>query len=374
MTTLIKNARLFTRKGLVPGDVCLTPQGLAAPAAADATIDVAGAILAPGLVDVHIHGSFDVDCLDGGDSVATMAAGLPRFGVTGFLPSLAAAPLPTMTAAMVAACEYMSASNPMAAKVYGVHLEGPFFNPARAGAQPHEALRLPNLADYQAIVGEHEKHVKKISLSCELPGGIDFARELAARGVAVSLAHTEATAEQAHEIFGAGVRHFTHCFNAAGPMFNRAPGPAIAALNDARITLEMICDNVHLHRDLMKVMLCCAADRIIGITDAMMAAGTGREGEFMLAGQKVYVKDGAARLDSESLAGSVATLDFVTQNLMKLGLSQYDALACTASRPRTTHGLPGGFVEPGAPADVVLFDDDLRVLATYIDGREVYKS
>nr|MDD6336130.1 N-acetylglucosamine-6-phosphate deacetylase [bacterium] len=349
-------------------------EGRIAPQGGGRVVRLDGCIVAPGYVDLHIHGAAGVDCIDGGDSILHMARALARHGVTGFLPSLMSAPVEQMHRAHLAAAAYMDSGVPGGARVMGVHLEGPFLNPVRAGAQPMETLLAPTLENYRAIVGNRGDAVRRITLAPELPQAETLIRRLVADGVTVSMGHTDATQQQVLQAISWGVTNATHLFNAMRPLHHREPGPAGVALTHPGMYVELICDNIHLDATVSKLARMAAGNRCVLVTDAMMAACMPEGDGYELSGQRVVVKDGAARLkDTGNLAGSILTLDRAVRNIVAAGETPHRAIGMVAVNPRRANGLPGGVIAPGQIADLVVLDDALEVLMTLVGGQVVYR-
>ena len=370
MTTLYQNAKICTPDGFEVRDFAVSDGLVAAVDSADQTVDLAEKIVAPGYVDVHIHGAFGVDCIDADGAVATMAKGLPRHGVTGFFPTLLTAPLPQMRTAFAQAADLMR--RPAGgAKVMGVHSEGPFFTAAKAGAQPRESLLLPSVDALTEIIQDDPTAMAKLSLAAELPGGtavIEFCRQ---NNIVASLGHTEATYEQAVALFAAGVSCVTHLYNAMSPLHHRSPGPIAAALLSQNVVVELIADGIHIHPAMLQLAVGLAGARCVLVSDAMMGAGL-PEGEYMLGPNQVFVRDGAARLADGVLAGSVLTLDVAVRNMAAWGVPLHQAISMAAIRPRVLHDLPTQTLTPGQPADFVVLDSAANVVQTVVDGRVVY--
>lgn len=331
-------------------------------------VDAAGKILTPGLIDIHIHGTAGHDCIeDSHDAIAAMAATLPRYGVTGFLPTSNTMGLDTL--AMVvrrAATETFEG-----ATVLGVHLEGPFLSVKYKGAQEEQYMIPPTHESFAAILGEYPDVVRLMTIDPSAEGAVDFIREVSPR-VTLSAGHSPAGYDDAIAAMDAGLSHVTHCFNAMKPLHHRDPGLLGAALTQDDVTCEFIADLIHLHPAILRLAARMKGkDHMCLISDAMMAA-TLSAGDYTLGGQKVIVtEDGAARLESGTLAGSTLTLDKAVRNMVqKVGLPLEEVLPMATSTPareiREDHRR--GTIAPGYMADLVLWTEDLQVADTYISG------
>ena len=341
------------------------------PAGADEII-VEELLLAPGPIDLQINGAFGFDFTASPATIWDVAAELPKHGVTAFLPTIITSPLETVRAAQ----EVLRQGPPDGFKgaiPLGLHLEGPFLNPAKRGAHNPAYLRLP---DTKAIAEwSRDKGVLLVTLAPELPGAIAVARALVERGVVVSAGHSMATVDEAKAGFEAGITYGTHLFNAMPPLDHREPGLAGALLADKDVTAGIIVDGVHLHPDV--VALCWRAKdskRINLVTDAMAALGM-PPGQYKLGDREVTVDGQSARLPDGQLAGSILSLDTAIRNLVAFtGCAPADALLAVTAAPASLLRLDGerGVIAPGMRADLVLLTPDLEVAATFVGGAMVY--
>lgn len=314
-------------------------------------IDLGGDYLLPGFVEVHIHGFRGHDAMQGEAAVRAMSRALFRAGVAAFCPTTMSATVQDTAAAVDAVRRVMAQPEHHGAAVLGAHMEAPFLAAERCGAQVKEHFCLPDMERFMAMCGGQPQAVRVLTMAPELPGSERFICEVAARGVAVSMGHTSATAEQVHLAADWGATRVTHIFNAQTPLHHREPGVPGAALVDDRLYTEMICDGLHLHPDVVRLMVRAkGASRAVVITDAMEAAGM-PEGQYALGGQPVYVKDGAARLADGTLAGSVLTMRQAFENLLSWGVKPEDAvLMCTATPADSVGEKLAGRIIAGAPA------------------------
>ena len=340
-----------------------------APPPGAQVIEAAGLILAPGLIDLQLNGGFGHDFTAAPESVWQVAASLPEHGVTAFLPTILSSP-----AEVVAEAQGALGGGPPAgfagAQPLGLHLEGPFLNPAKRGAHNPRHLRLPDLGEAEGW--SLEAGVRLVTLAPELPGALEFVRVLRGRGVVVSAGHSLATYAEALAGFEAGIAYGTHLFNAMPPLEHRAPGLAGALLAEERATLGLIADGIHLHPAVVALALQAAGPRRVNlVTDAMSALGM-PPGRYRLGDEEVFVDDGSARLADGRLAGSVLSLDQAVRNLIAFtGCSPQAALSAATEVPARLLGLDGerGRIAPGLRADLVLLDADLQVRLTVIGGK-----
>ena len=330
-------------------------------------VDLQGDYLLPGFVDVHIHAFRGRDVMEGEEAVREMSRNLAEAGVAAFCPTTMSASPEDTRKAVRGIRAVMERPEPDGARVLGAHMEAPFLQEAYAGAQRKEFFRDPSWDALEELTGGHPEAVRLITLAPERAGSEAFIRRAAANGIHVSLGHTAADAETVHRAADWGADHVTHTFNAQTPLRHRAPGVPGAALADGRLFCEMICDGIHLHGDIVRLLARCkGSGRSVAITDAMEAAGM-PEGEYALGGQKVYVKDGAARLADGTLAGSVLTMPEALSNLIRrFGLEAADACAMCTSTPAASVGEAfAGRIAPGAPAPLTRWSADWKPVAVY---------
>ena len=339
-----------------------------AAASASVVVDAAavagpGAILSPGLVDIHVHGGGGVAFDDGPDAIAAAAEAHRRAGTTRVVASLVSAPVPDL----VTRLRRIGAARATVPGLVGAHLEGPYLSPAHAGAHTPDALGIPTDRALDELLGTGV--VRQVTIAPELPGAMAAIGRIVEAGATAAIGHTHADSDVAHRAFDAGARLVTHAFNAMPPLHHRAPGVVGAALTDPRITLEAIPDGHHLHGDVLRMLFAAAPARIALVTDAMAAAGCG-DGRYRLGALDVEVRAGAAHLHgSDTLAGSTITLADGVRRAHALGLPLAAVLRAATSTPARALGLPHlGSLAPGAVADAVLWDADLTVRGVWQDG------
>jgi len=336
--------------------------------------DATGLILAPGFLDLQVNGGLGLDFTADPATIWQVAAALPRFGVTGFLPTIITSPANTARVAQ----EVLRAGSPpnwTGARPLGLHLEGPFLNPARKGAHNPAYLRH---ASAEAIAGwSPEKGVRLVTLAPELPWALEAAAELARRGVVVSAGHSLATFDEAAAGFDAGARYATHLFNAMPPLHHREPGLVAAALADPRVIVGLIPDGLHVHPALVGLLWqLLGSERLNLVTDAMAAMGM-EPGDYLLGDSLVTVDGTSARLDDGTLAGCVLSLDAILRAFRAFTAAPLPALLATVTTtPARLLGLDDrlGRIAPGYEADLTLVTPDLNVVETFVSGRSVYRA
>ncbi|HEX5828367.1 MAG TPA: N-acetylglucosamine-6-phosphate deacetylase [Candidatus Limnocylindrales bacterium] len=324
----------------------------------------AGPILAPGFIDVHVHGWGGHDATGDAGALDGMARALLRRGVTSFLPtapSLAEAALPRFAERVRG---WMPSAPADGAEPLGFNLEGPFLAPARKGAHDAALLRTPaDLAG--APVDALLDGLRVMTIAPELPGALELTRRLAALGIAASMGHSAATLEEAQAGFDAGALTTTHLFNAMTGVDHRLPGLAVAALLDDRAYVELIADGNHVHPGLWPLITRVKpAGRLVLVSDAVPLAGM-PDGRGSIGGLAVEVRDGRATLaGTDTLAGSVIALDTAVRNLVRAGHPLMAAVRAASGNPAALLGEGDrGRLEAGLLAHVVVLDDDLRVRA-----------
>lgn len=326
----------------------------------------AGAILTPGLVDIHCHGGGGVSFDGSADDIARAVAVHRRHGVTSLLLSLVSAPLDVLEAQVARAAEAMTA----VPGVRGVHLEGPFLADARRGAHDPAVLREPEAGGLDRMMAGGI--VRQVTLAPELAGSMGAIERIAAHGAVAAVGHTDADADTVDQAFERGARLLTHAFNGMRPLLHRAPGPVGAALADPRVVLEVIPDGVHVDPRVVRMLFAAAPGRIAIVSDAMAAAGA-PDGRYALGSLEVDVVDGAARVvGSGSLAGSTLTLDAAVRHCIRFGVALADVVRAATATPARVIGRPDlGVLAAGAPADAVLWSADLHVARVWQDGAVV---
>jgi N-acetylglucosamine-6-phosphate deacetylase len=372
-TTLLTGVTRLDERGeladawvLLDGDtISATGSGKGAPDA-DETVDLQGATVVPGFLDLHGHGGGGHAYDDGGSELAAALASHRAHGTTRALISLVANPLAELRERLAEIAD-LTASDPL---VLGAHLEGPYLATARRGAHNADYLRTPDAEDVDRLVAASRGTLRQMTLAPELPGALDVIPQLVDAGVVVAVGHTEATAEQTRAAFDAGARMLTHAFNAMPGIHHRAPGPVVAALEDDRVTLELILDGEHVHADVARLLLEQAPGRVALVTDAMAAAGAD-DGDYRLGSLNVSVRNGLAHLSGTStIAGSTLTQDSALRHAIELGIPAPAAVAALTAVPARAIGLGTrhGLIEQGYAADVVVLDETRHVTAVWAAG------
>lgn len=346
-----------------------------APAAGGvASFDGGGLLLAPGYIDVHVHGGMGCDTMDADpDALVEMARFYASHGVTGFLATTWTDTRARIDAALntIARCV---GRMPGGSTLLGAHLEGPYLNAVRGGAQNRELIRRAD--PDEAMPWLKLGIIRLVTVAPEFDENAWFIRECRARGVTVSMGHTDATYEQATRAIDAGVTHATHTFNAMSPLQHRAPGVVGAVMGDDRVRCELIADNVHIHPGAMRALWKAKGRNIVLISDAIRAAGKS-DGDYPVDERTIHVREGIARLEDGTLAGSTLTMDRGVANFARAtGQSIYSAARGAAMPAAQAIGLDKrkGAIRIGWDADFVVLDEDGTVQATVVAGEVVYRA
>lgn len=322
----------------------------------------------PGFIDIHTHGYDGVDfAFASPEEMATASSALAATGVTGFQPTL----LTLTETDFRSALQSHAAARYEGAAFLGTHLEGPFLSPQYPGAHDSDLLREPDLELCRRLVDSGQ--VGQMTLAPELPGAFDLIELLGQAGSAIAVGHSAADAAVAHRAFDSGARILTHVFNASRPFSHRDPGVGGVALTRPDVFISAVVDNVHLSREATLLAMGVGPARFLVVTDAMSGTGQG-DGTFRLGNREVTVHGGEARLADGTIASSVLTMDAALRNLVELGWDLPQASAALASTPARAIGRADlGSISVGSPADIVVVDDDLSVIATFVSGEEKFR-
>jgi N-acetylglucosamine-6-phosphate deacetylase len=339
-------------------------------------VDFSDSILAPGFVDIHIHGGAGHDVMNADPAGArALDRLLANHGVTSYFPTTVTAPVELTLSALdrlatrIDLAEKETTGDVRQAQPLGIHLEGPFLSHIRRGVHPPENLEPPSLELFDRFWQAARGRIRFLTIAPELEGAKEVITEAARRGVCVSLGHSDADFNTARAAVSAGARHATHGFNAMRPLDHREPGIIGEMLTDSRLSADIIADGIHLDPAVVELFLKAKGpDSAVLITDATAATGM-PEGRYRLGSLEVEVKDGRCLSDGR-LAGSVLTMDRAVRNVMRF--ARWDlvqALRLASFNPARVAGLAGrGKLEPGAQADVVVLTPEGEVKATIVRG------
>jgi N-acetylglucosamine-6-phosphate deacetylase len=344
-------------------------------------VDFGGCILAPGFIDIHIHGGAGHDVMEAGaDALPPVERLLAAHGVSSYFPTTVTAPMDATLSALARLADAIEAaersprladplSGGLRARPRGIHLEGPFISHSRRGVHPPENLLAPSRAAFDRFWQAARGHIRVLTIAPELPGAIEVIAEAAARGVCVSLGHSDADLNAARAGVAAGARHATHTFNAMRPLDHRDPGILGEVLTDSRLSADIIADGIHLDPVIVELFLKAKGrDAAVLITDATAATGM-PDGRYRLGALEVEVKDGRCMAGGK-LAGSVLTMDRAVRNVMDFAqwdLQQAVRLA-TLNPARVVSLKNSGSIAAGAPADLVVLSPTGEVRNMMIRG------
>ncbi|MBC7712356.1 MAG: N-acetylglucosamine-6-phosphate deacetylase [Rhizobacter sp.] len=321
--------------------------------------------LIPGFIDLHVHGGGGCDIMEAGNSVDTISKTHAKFGTTSFLATTMTAPFDELEKSFKAMKETFASRSKNQARVLGVHLEGPFINSEKLGAQPNFTREgtLKEITHLHKIVP-----IKVITLAPEVFNHLELIPELKKMGIVVQIGHTNGTYEQGVTALHQGAKSFTHLFNAMSSFQHRAPGMAGAALAHAEYA-ELIPDLHHVHPGAIKAALRCIPN-LYFVTDSTAATGM-PDGEYKLGSQKVHKCSSGVRLADGTLAGSSLTMDLAYRNLLTLGLSPIEISRKLSEIPAELIGISNrGSIKIGNFADLVLLDNENKISSVIIEGEE----
>ena len=372
---LFKNAMIFQGRAFVHGSFSVENGRFAQvldSVPQEAGIDLEGAYVIPGLVDIHNHGNSGADFSDGDlQGLQTMAAYLASNGVTSFAPASMTLPYDVLARAFDTARQLYTQRPAGCARLMGIQMEGPFFSEKKKGAQNGAYLKAPDFEAFRQLYEGCGGLIRIVDLAPELPGAVEFTRQ-AAKLCTVSVAHTDADYQQALAVFQAGATHLTHLYNAMPSIHHRKPGPIGAASECSQVIAELICDGQHVHPSSVRMAFRLFPDRICLVSDALRCCGM-PDGEYELGGQQVFLSGGIARLSDGTIAGSATNLYECMRNAVAFGIPVDQAIRSATILPARQLGREAeiGSIEPGKLADFVICTADLQRKAVYLGGEQL---
>ena len=333
-------------------------------------IDAKGNYVSAGFIDLHIHGSGGADAMDATpEALETISSTLLQTGTTSFLATTMTMSIQAIDKALQNIQEH--GQKVSGAEILGIHLEGPFINASKHGAQDKRYIQKPNID----LIDNYMNEVKMITIAPEVEGAEDFIKSLTKDHphIVLSIGHSDASYEKSKESFTWGVSHATHLFNAMNPYHHREPGIVGAVFDSKDVSCDIIADLVHTHPSALELTHKIKKEKLILITDAMRA-GCMKCGSYDLGGQTVTVSEGKATLKDGTLAGSVLKLNEALLNMTKqTSMTRIEAVNAVTKIPAQLLGVKKGQLKVGYDADIVIFDEDFSIILIIVKGKVKYK-
>jgi len=372
-----KNARIFTsdfqfHTGAFEVQAGRFAQVLPKEVPEDA-IDLDGATVIPGLVDVHSHGNSGADFSDGDyEGLKKMAAYYAQCGVTSFAPASMTLPYDVLEPAFLNALRLADECPLGHSRIMGIQMEGPYFSYKKRGAQNPDYLKEPDFEGFQKLYEGCGGMVRIVDVAPELPGAAEFV-EKASKLCTVSIAHTDSDYDHARAAVDAGVTHLTHLYNAMPPIHHRNPGVIPAAVENPKVQAEIICDGYHIHPASVRLAFTMFKNRMVLVSDSGRCAGMPEGTQFQLGGQDAWLREGVARLADGTIACSATNLWTCLKNTISWDVPEEEALRAATFNPAKAIGadLEIGSIAEGKMADFIITDGDYSCKRVFIAGREV---
>ena len=336
-------------------------------------VDLEGATVIPGLIDVHNHGNSGADFSDGDyEGLKKMAGYLAKNGVTSFAPASMTLPYDVLEKAFATAARLREEAPEGHSRLMGIQMEGPYFSEKKKGAQNGEYLKNPDFEGFKKLYGGCGGLIRIVDVAPELPGAAEFV-EKASKLCTVSVAHTDSDYDHAKTAFERGATHLTHLYNAMPGIHHRKPGVIPAAAEDPHVRAELICDGMHVHPASVRLAFrIFGGERMILVSDALRCCGM-PDGEYELGGQPVFLSGGVARLADGTLAGSATNLYDCMRNAILFGIPEEDAVRAATANPAAALGVQDqvGSIAAGKLADFIVCRGDYTGRRVFMGGTEI---
>src|ERR1041385_4179625 len=363
----VTRGTLFVEDGLISA---IDESDTLEPSGAE-VMDLSGTTILPGFIDFHIHGAVGIDVMEAtAEGLNDVSRYLASQGVTAWLPTFVPGSDDNYASGIRAIAESMQNTDQSAARVLGVHYEGPFVNSAQCGALHVEYFKTYSSPSDLDALPLGENMIPMTTMAPEVAGGVELVCELKRRGWVISIGHTRATIDLLDQAFAAGARHMTHFMNAMLPLHHRNPGPISWGLANDDVSIDLIADGIHLDPFMLRLLLKIKGVKSISlISDAIAAAGKG-DGDYKIWGETIFVKNGRTANASGSIAGSVISMLDAVRLLLSLGVSYIDVAQMASTNPARLLGVhhERGSLEPGKRADLLALDSSGRVSLTLVGG------
>ncbi len=337
-------------------------------------IDLGGATVIPGLIDVHSHGNSNADFSDGDyNGLVTMARYYARCGVTSFAPASMTLPYDVLEKAFATAVRLTKEQPENCAHLRGIQMEGPYFSYKKRGAQNPDYLKEPDFEGFRKLYEGCGGLIRIVDVAPELPGAVEFAAR-ASKLCTVSVAHTDSDYDHARAVFEAGATHLTHLYNAMPGINHRSPGVIPAAVENKNVRAEIICDGYHIHPSAVRLAFSMfGGERMILVSDSGRCAGLPEGSHFTLGGQDAWLKDGVGRLGDGTIACSAANLWGCLTNVLRWGIREEDAIRAATWNPACAIGAERqvGSIAPGKRADFLICNTDYSAKRVFLGGKEI---